>query len=128
MFGTKFEIRSKRSVYDMKMKMGNLRKWGSVVCLAFVLVMLAGSMACATGTGTGLPWEDKIKMVADSLSGPVAFSVMVLGVFACGIALAFGADLQGWVRTVVQITLIACLIGMSVPFLEKIGLSSTVVL
>jgi type IV secretory pathway VirB2 component (pilin) len=86
-------------------------------------------MACASGTGSGLPWESAIKTVADSLSGPVTFSLCVLGIFAGGAAIAFGADLPGWVRTVATLTVVAGLIGMSSDFLTKVvGISGTTVL
>jgi type IV secretion system protein VirB2 len=106
-----------------------LRKWTSAACLAFVLVLLGSGVAGATGSSSaGLPWEATIKMVADSLSGPVAFSICVLGIFASGVAIVFGADLPGWVRTVAQVALVAALIGMSGQLLAVFGLSSATVL
>jgi type IV secretion system protein VirB2 len=111
-----------------EMRTRGLKKWASVFFLAVVFMLLGSGMACATGTGAGLPWESAIKTIADSLSGPVAFSICVLGMFAGGVAIAFGADLPGWVRTVATITLVAALIGMSGDFLRILGLNAATVL
>jgi type IV secretion system protein VirB2 len=131
MFGTRFERREmviqcglmhERSVRIVVKK---LRKWVSAACLVLISILMVGGMVCASevygASAMDLPWESPLKKISDSLSGPVAFSMCVLAIFAGGAAVAFGADLPGWVRSIATITLVAGLIGGSAKFLSIIS-------
>lgn len=66
----------------------------SVVTLVGVLSLLGPSVAWAASSG--LPWEQPLQKLVDSISGPVAKAVGVLAVTVFGLMLAFsdGAGLR----------------------------------
>jgi type IV secretion system protein VirB2 len=78
----------------------------------------AGTTAfCTAGNvtgGTGLPWEAPICKVVQSLTGPVAFGISLVAIFAAGAALVFGEELSGFARRILSIIIaVAFLIGGS---------------
>ncbi len=80
--------------------------------LAFLLVAMAASWAfpslAATAMGAGgggLPWEEPLTSIRDSLSGPVATAIGMMGFVIAGAVLVFGGDLSGFVRTVLMLVL-----------------------
>ena len=50
------------------------------------------------GGGSGLPWDLPLQTLQDDLTGPVATSISVLGIFAAGAALVFGEEMSAFVR------------------------------
>jgi type IV secretion system protein VirB2 len=74
--------------------------------LAFTLTF-AGS---AQAAGTGMPWEQPLQQVLDSVQGPVAKIVAVLVIITTGLTLAFGETAGGFRR------LIQIVFGLSIAF------------
>ena len=90
-------------------------------------------IACFAGiaeanTTVNFPWDSALKQLADSLTGPVAFS---LGLFmiVCGFcAVAFvGSELGGWVRWVAMAAILAGMLGAAPTVLGLFGLQSAVI-
>ena len=96
-----------------------------VLCLAF-LVGFAG--AAEANTTANFPWDSALKSLADSLTGPVAFS---LGLFmiVCGFcAVAFvGSELGGWVRWIAMAAILAGMLGAAPSVLGMFGLQSALI-
>jgi type IV secretion system protein VirB2 len=99
--------------------------------LAVLVVFIA--VFCLTGaaeanTTANFPWDSALKSLADSLTGPVAFS---LGLFmiVCGFcATAFmGSELGGWVRWVAMAAILAGMLGAAPTVLSMFGLQSAVI-
>lgn len=59
---------------------------------AAVLTSLSAIQVFAAGTGR-LPWEDPLHLIAQSLTGPVAFSIGIIGVAAAGGSLLWHGDM-----------------------------------
>jgi type IV secretion system protein VirB2 len=79
-----------------------------MVCAAAALAMtLAGT---ATAAGTGMPWEQPLQQVLDSVQGPVAKIVAVMVIITTGLTLAFGETAGGFRR------LIQIVFGLSIAF------------
>lgn len=81
----------------------------------FALVGLALGLAttmprAALASGTGMPWEQPLQQVLDSVQGPVAKIVAVLIIISTGLALAFG-ETSGGFRKLIQIVF-----GLSIAF------------
>jgi type IV secretion system protein VirB2 len=99
----------------------------ALAVLAAVFVSLGGGMAEAN-TSANFPWDSALKSLADSLTGPVAFS---LGLFmiVCGFcAVAFvGSELGGWVRWVAMAAILAGMLGAAPTVLSMFGLQSAVI-
>lgn len=72
-----------------------------------VCVLLA---APALAAGTGMPWEQPLEQVLDSVQGPVAKIVAVMIIITTGLTLAFGETAGGF-RKLIQI-----IFGLSIAF------------
>jgi type IV secretion system protein VirB2 len=64
----------------------------------------------AFASGTGMPWEEPLQQVLESVQGPVAKIVAVLIIISTGLALAFG-ETSGGFRKLIQIVF-----GLSIAF------------
>lgn len=84
--------------------------------IAFALViayifLLPQAMA-STGTGGSLPYEDWLTSLRNSVTGPVAFTLSIVGIVIAGGVLIFGGDLNGFFRTLMFLVLVmAFLVG-----------------
>jgi type IV secretory pathway VirB2 component (pilin) len=70
--------------------------------------MLLSSRAAAAGSG--MPWEEPLQKVLDSVQGPVAKIVAVIIIITTGLTLAFG-ETGGGFRRLIQIVF-----GLSIAF------------
>jgi type IV secretion system protein VirB2 len=64
----------------------------------------------AHAAGTGMPWEQPLQQVLDSVQGPVAKIVAVIIIIMTGLTLAFGETAGGFRR------LIQIIFGLSIAF------------
>lgn len=64
----------------------------------------------AEASGTGMPWEQPLQQVLDSVQGPVAKIVAVIIIIVTGLSLAFGENSGGFRR------LIQIIFGLSIAF------------
>ena len=81
--------------------------------LLILWVMLSSHCAfAAEGTGGALPYETWLTNLRNSVTGPVAFALSIIGIVVAGGVLIFGGDLNGFFRTMIFIVLVmALLIG-----------------
>jgi len=77
--------------------------------LCLVACFIVSGTAIASGGGT-LPWETPLQTIANSLTGPVAFSLGLIGMFVAGGMLLFGGELSDWARRVVIMVLAVALV------------------
>jgi type IV secretion system protein VirB2 len=71
------------------------------------------SLAIATqahASGSGMPWEQPLQQVLESVQGPVAKIVAVIIIIVTGLTLAFGETAGGFRR------LIQIIFGLSIAF------------
>lgn len=80
---------------------------GALAWLASAALLLPLS---ARAAGSGMPWEEPLQKVLESVEGPVAKIVAVLVIITTGLALAFGETAGGF-RKLVQIVF-----GLSIAF------------
>ena len=72
-----------------------------------VSVILA---TAADAAGSGMPWEEPLQKVLESVQGPVAKIVAVIIIITTGLTLAFGETAGGFRR------LIQIIFGLSIAF------------
>jgi len=72
--------------------------------------MLLMSATAAQAAGSGMPWEEPLQQVLESVQGPVAKIFAVLIIISTGLALAFG-ETSGGFRKLIQIVF-----GLSIAF------------
>ena len=71
---------------------------------------LASIAVQAAAAGSGMPWEQPLQKVLDSVQGPVAKIVAVIIIISTGLSLAFGETAGGFRR------LIQIVFGLSIAF------------
>lgn len=76
--------------------------------LALGLSMILSAQAWAAGSG--MPWEEPLQKVLESVQGPVAKIMAVIIIIVTGLTLAFGETAGGFRR------LIQIIFGLSIAF------------
>ena len=75
------------------------------------IFLLAPHQAWASeGTGGSLPYEGWLTNLRNSVTGPVAFTLSIVGIVVAGGVLIFGGDLNGFFRTLIFLVLIMALL------------------
>lgn len=67
-----------------------------------------------------LPWETPLGKITTSLTGPVAFSISLLGIIGSGATLIWGGEINQFIRTIIYIVLVIALIVSSTTVLSSI--------
>jgi type IV secretory pathway VirB2 component (pilin) len=68
----------------------------------------------AWAAGGGMPWEGPLSQVANSITGPVAGSIIAIAIVASGLTMAFAAG-QG-MRTFAGILFAGSIVGVGLMF------------
>ena len=74
------------------------------------LGMALGIGGIAQAAGSGMPWEEPLQQVLESVQGPVAKIIAVIIIITTGLTLAFG-ETSGGFRRLIQIVF-----GLSIAF------------
>lgn len=78
-----------------------------------VLVLLfacSPELLATEGPGGSLPYESWLKNLRQSITGPVAFSISMIGIVVAGGVLIFGGELNAFFRTLIFIVLVMALL------------------
>ncbi|MBI1209728.1 MAG: conjugal transfer protein TrbC [Azospirillum sp.] len=78
--------------------------------LATGAAMVVLHSAAAYAAGSGMPWEQPLERILESVQGPVAKIVAVIIIIVTGLSLAFG-ETSGGFRRLIQIVF-----GLSIAF------------
>jgi type IV secretion system protein VirB2 len=78
--------------------------------LPLAILTAAVATAPAQAAGSGMPWEEPLQKVLESVQGPVAKIVAVIIIITTGLTLAFGETAGGFRR------LIQIVFGLSIAF------------
>lgn len=93
-------------------------KQGVVLFFSFSIISLLGfflltdNAHASVGGGGALPYESWLVNLRNSVTGPVAFTLSIVGIVVAGGILIFGGELNAFFRTLIFIVLVmALLIG-----------------
>lgn len=95
---------------------GNVLRAGPDSWSFFWLVLVALSIflpeyaTASEGVGGTLPYESWLVNLRNSVTGPVAFSLSLIGIVVAGGVLVMGGDLSGFFRTLIFIVLVLALL------------------
>ena len=78
--------------------------------LLLVLLLAPPHVFAAEGTGESLPYESWLTNLRNSVTGPVAFALAMIGIVVAGGVLIFGGDLNGFFRTLIFVVLVMALL------------------
>lgn len=87
------------------------------VIVAILFFVIEPALASTT---TGMPWEDPMDIVVDSITGPIAFGISILGVVAAGATLVWGGEMTEFTRKVIMLVLVISIIVGAVSFLSML--------
>ena len=86
-----------------------MRTLKSIIIL-FALLCAMPVLASETSTGV-LPYESWLATLQKSLTGPVAFSISLIGIVSCGATLIFaGGEIGRFLRTLIYLVLVMTLL------------------
>jgi len=81
------------------------------LAVALACLFLLPQLAFASeGTGGSLPYESWLTNLRNSVTGPVAFALSIIGIVVAGGILIFGGELNGFFRTLIFIVLVMALL------------------
>jgi type IV secretory pathway VirB2 component (pilin) len=78
--------------------------------LLMLLIVLTEPSFASSTSGGGLPFDTWLTKISNSITGPFAFSVSIIGLVAAGAALIFGGDMNGFMRSLIFIVLVLAFI------------------
>jgi type IV secretion system protein VirB2 len=78
--------------------------------LLFFIIIFPNDALASAGTGGGLPYESWFESLRDSVTGPVAFTISIIGIVVAGATLIFGGDMNGFFRMLILIVLVMALL------------------
>ncbi|MCP5276698.1 MAG: TrbC/VirB2 family protein [Burkholderiales bacterium] len=97
----------------MKLKQNNHSTFLFYALLIFMflgLFLFANNTLAAVGAGGALPYESWLVNLRNSVTGPVAFTLSIVGIVVAGGILIFGGELNAFFRTLIFIVLVMALL------------------
>ena len=83
----------------------------ATIAILLAVIILSGGEALANTTSSGgLPWESPLQSVSNSLTGPVAYAVSLIGVVVAGAMLIFGGEINEFARRIIMLVLVIALL------------------
>lgn len=77
-----------------------------LLLVALLAMLLTPEAFASQGTGGGLPFEGGLTQLRNSFTGPVAFTLSLLGIVVAGGYLIFGGELSGFARSLLMLVLV----------------------
>ena len=90
------------------------------VLASVLLVLLLPSLAHASSTTTGLQWETPLQKIRDSVTGPVAYGISLLGIVVTGAVLVFGGEINEFVRRIIMLVMVVSLMVFAADILNTL--------
>ena len=71
------------------------------IAFLFALLFSTDNAQAAVGAGAALPYETWLVNLRNSVTGPVAFTLSIVGIVVAGGILIFGGELNAFFRTLI---------------------------
>ena len=82
-----------------------------LICSILILALSASAAYASDTQGGYLPYESWLRTLQQSLTGPVAFSVSLIGIVSCGATLILaGGEINKFMRSLIYIVLVMTLL------------------
>jgi type IV secretion system protein TrbC len=98
--------------------------------LVLFLVLLSLALpdtALASDVGRGLPWETPLQTIRDSITGPVAYAISLMGIVVAGAMLIWGGEINEFVRRIIMLVLVISLIVAASNLLKTLFVSGAMI-
>ena len=84
--------------------------WIGLLAILAIFMLAPQHAFASEGTGGSLPYESWLTNLRNSVTGPVAFALSIIGIVVAGGILIFGGELNGFFRTLIFIVLVMALL------------------
>jgi type IV secretion system protein VirB2 len=88
------------------------------ILIALIAIMLFSPKLMAAGAGA-MPWEGPLTIIVNSITGPVAFGISVIGIVSAGAMLIFGGEIGQFLKSAIILVLVIALIVLATQFLSS---------
>ncbi|PTQ87392.1 type IV secretion system protein VirB2 [Nitrosomonas nitrosa] len=95
---------------QIQIKPSTLLFYALFILLSLSLLLLSEGVQAAVGAGGALPYESWLVNLRNSVTGPVAFTLSIVGIVVAGGILIFGGELNAFFRTLIFIVLVMALL------------------
>jgi type IV secretory pathway VirB2 component (pilin) len=105
-------------------------KWNPALMLAIaaILVFFTVTVYASASSGGGLPYESVLTQLRNSVTGPVAFTISVIGIVVCAGGLIWGGELNAFFRSMIMLVLaISMIVGANNVLATLFGTGATIV-
>ena len=91
------------------------------LCVLSTALLICPAIAhAATVAGGGLDWETPLQKFFDSIKGPVAFVIALMGIVVTGASLIWGGEINEFVRRLVMMIMVISLIVFAASLLSNL--------
>jgi type IV secretory pathway VirB2 component (pilin) len=87
---------------------------------AAVLLDPGLARAASSAMSQGMPWDGPLTRLTESIKGPVAYAVSLMGIVVAGASLVFGGEINEFVRRVIMLVLVVSLIMFASNILSSL--------
>lgn len=98
-----------------------------LVLFVVLLGLALPDTAFASDVGRGLPWETPLQTIRDSITGPVAYAISLMGVVVAGAMLIWGGEINEFVRRIIMLVLVISLIVAASNLLKTLFVSGAMI-
>ena len=95
--------------------------------IALGVVACHPNLAHASSAGGSLPWDTPLTTLKNDITGPVAFTISLLAMVACGAALVFGGEINEFVRRIIMLVLVASFVVGVTNLASALGITGAIV-
>lgn len=89
--------------------------------LLLIVCAIASIVFCDSAFASGtMPWDSGIKNIQESLTGPVATGISLIGLIAAGAMLVFGGEISGFLKQLIYLVLAISLILCGNSFITNV--------
>ena len=90
-----------------------------------LLGLLAVCLLPDVALATTMPYDSALTNLKNSLTGPVAQTIAIIGIVASGATLIFGGEISGFLKSVIYLILVCSLLIAGTKIISLFGASST---
>ena len=73
--------------------------------LMMLIMLFMANDAFAGTSSTSMPYDGVLEKFVDSLTGSVAYAIVIAGIFLAGVGIIFGGELAQWVKSLSWVVL-----------------------
>jgi type IV secretion system protein TrbC len=95
--------------------------------VAFGALACHPNLAHAASAGGALPWDTPLTTLKTDITGPVAFTISLLAMVACGAALMFGGEINEFIRRLIMVVIVAAFLVGVTNLASALGITGAIV-